>query len=41
MQTYRLMWRVVLMVILGLSALTGLYSSAEAVITITDPDIEN
>ena len=27
MQTYRLMWRVVLMVILGLSALTGLYSS--------------
>jgi hypothetical protein len=41
MSTCLLMWRVVLMVILGLSVLTGLLSSAEAVLTIRSAAVVN
>jgi hypothetical protein len=41
MQTYRLKWGVVLMVILELSVLTGLLSSAEAVLTIRSAAVVN
>jgi hypothetical protein len=41
MSTRLLMWRVVLMVILGFSVLTGLLSSAEAVLTIRSAAVVN
>jgi hypothetical protein len=41
MQTYRLMWGVVVVVALGLGVLTGVLSPAEAVLTIRSAAVVN